>query len=209
MGHGFPVCFQEGCGDISSLGIDCHSSISSDMATQMRLALQSERARRNEEVLESGKSPRSLTLSVQDVFRLGTIQGARALRMEDQLGSLEVGKLADLIIFEGTSPGMICASEQDPVAAIVLHSSIRDIDTVIVDGRVCKRDGKLVPVEISPSFAEVNVPKQNVVWGGVAKELVASRQRIEDAMAKAEADDFEYMVPATIKMFGVDPDRFV
>ncbi|PWY91812.1 Metallo-dependent hydrolase [Aspergillus sclerotioniger CBS 115572] len=209
MGHGFPVCFQEGCSDISSLGIDCHSSTSSDMATQMRLALQSERALRNEKVLDSGKSPRSLSLSVQDVFRLGTIQGARALRMEDQLGSIEVGKLADLVIFEGTSPGMICASEQDPVAAIVLHSSIRDIDTVIVDGRVCKKDGKLVPVEISPSFSEVNVPKQKVDWSGVAQELVASRQRIEDAMEKAEANDFEYLVPATMRMIRIDPGRFV
>ncbi|RAL01340.1 Metallo-dependent hydrolase [Aspergillus ibericus CBS 121593] len=209
MAHGYPVCFQEGCSDISSLGIDCHSSSSSDMATHMRLALQSERARRNEEVLATGKTPRSLSLSVQDVFRLGTIQGARALRMEDKLGSIEVGKLADLVIFDGRSPGMICASEQYPVAAIVLHSSVRDIDTVIVDGQIRKRDGKLVPVEINPSFSEVKVPKQTADWGSVAQQLIASRDRVEDAMVKAEATDFEHMVPAAIKLFHADPNRFV
>ncbi|GKZ37302.1 hypothetical protein AbraIFM66950_008788 [Aspergillus brasiliensis] len=209
MAHGYPVCFQDGCSKISSLGIDCHSSTSSDMVTAMRLGLQAERARRNEEVIASGKTPRSLDLSVQDVFRLATIQGARTLHMEDKLGSIEVGKLADLVIFDGTSPGMVCASEQDPVAAIVLHSSIRDIDTVIVDGQVRKKDGRLTPVEINPSFPEVHIPKQKVEWGHVAQKLVASRQSIEEARVKSGATDLESLVSASLKLFHADPARFV
>jgi cytosine/adenosine deaminase-related metal-dependent hydrolase len=51
------------------------------------------------------------------------------------LGSIEEGKLADLVIFDTSSPGMLCAAEQDPVAAIVLHSLIRDIETVMVNGK--------------------------------------------------------------------------
>ncbi|GKZ19848.1 hypothetical protein AbraIFM66951_007778 [Aspergillus brasiliensis] len=189
MAHGYPVCFQDGC--------------------TMRLGLQAERARRNEEVIASGKTPRSLDLSVQDVFRLATIQGARTLHMEDKLGSIEVGKLADLVIFDGTSPGMVCASEQDPVAAIVLHSSIRDINTVIVDGHVRKMDGRLAPVEISPSFPEVHIPKQKVEWGHVAQKLVASRQSIEEARVKSGATDLESLVSASLKLFHADPARFV
>lgn len=209
MAHGYPVCFQEGCSKISSLGIDCHSSTSSDMVTAMRLGLQAERARRNEEVIARGKTPRSLDLSVQDVFRLATIQGARTLHMEDKLGSIEVGKLADLVIFDGTSPVMVCASEQDPVAAIVLHSSIRDIDTVIVDGQVRKKDGRLTPVEISPSFSEVHIPKQKVAWGHVAQKLIASRQSIEEARIKTGATDLDFMVSASLKLFHADQARFV
>ncbi|GAT22114.1 5-methylthioadenosine/S-adenosylhomocysteine deaminase n1 [Aspergillus luchuensis] len=209
MAHGYPVCFQEGCSKISSLGIDCHSSTSSDMVTAMRLGLQAERARRNEEVIASGKTPRSLDLSIQDVFRLATIQGARTLHMEDKLGSIGVGKLADLVIFDGTSPGMVCASEQDPVAAIVLHSSIRDIDTVIVDGQVRKNNGRLAPVEISPSFSEVHIPKQKVEWGHVAQKLIASRQSIEEARVKTGATDLDSMVSASLKLFHADQARFV
>ncbi|KAJ5579512.1 uncharacterized protein N7459_005497 [Penicillium hispanicum] len=139
MGHGNIVCFQKGCFEISSLGIDCHSNNSGDMVSQMRLALQHERALRNQDVIAEGKTILSLDLHVQDVFRLGTIQGARAIRREDSLGSIEAGKLADLVIFDGSSPGMVCAFEENPVAAIVLHSSVRDIDTVIVDGHIVKR----------------------------------------------------------------------
>ncbi|PLB37696.1 Metallo-dependent hydrolase [Aspergillus candidus] len=209
MGHGKPVCFQAGCRDISSLGIDCHSNNSSDMMTQMRLALQSERSYRHEELIAQGKSSRSLDLTVQDAFRLATIQGARAIHMEEQLGSIEVGKLADLVIFDARSPGMICASEEDPVAAIVLHSSVRDIDTVIVDGRIRKDDGKLTSVEIDPSFPGVTIPKQRVGWGEVARELLSSRDRVLSAIAKAEADDFDHQVPAAIKLFHADPNKFV
>ncbi len=136
MGMGNPMCFREGCTDNSSLGIDCHSNNSSSIPSQMRVALQSERARGNDVIIAQGKYLRSLNVSVQDAFKLGTIQGARAIRMDDMLGSIEAGKLADLVIFDGQTPGMICAAEADPVAAIVLHSSIRDIDTVIVDGQV-------------------------------------------------------------------------
>lgn len=161
------------------------------MVSQMRLALQHERCSRNEKVLADGKNVRSLDLFVQDVFRLGTIQGARAIHMENEIGSIETGKRADLIVFDGTSPGMLCASEQDPVAAIVLHSSVRDIDTVIVDGRIRKRDGKLVPVDIDPSLPGVTIPRIRMSWGQVAREVLSSRERIDDAIAEAHADEPE------------------
>ena len=209
MGHGDIVCFRDGCRDISALGIDCHSNNSSDMVSQMRLALQHERSNRTEKVLADGKSVRSLNLYVQDVFRLGTIQGARAIHMEDQLGSIEVGKRADLVIFDGTSPAMICASEQDPVAAIVLHSSIRDIDTVIVDGRILKRGGRLVPVDIKPSLPDVAIPHRQMEWSEVAKEVISSRRRIEDAITKAHANEPERLVDSFLKVAHMDPDRFV
>ncbi|CRG90207.1 5-methylthioadenosine/S-adenosylhomocysteinedeaminase [Talaromyces islandicus] len=209
MGHGEVVCFQQGCSDISSLGVDCHSNNSGDMVSQMRLALQHERSRRNDEIISQGKRARSLNLYVQDVFRLGTIQGARAIRMEDKVGSIEVGKLADLVIFDGSSPGMVCAPEQDPVAAIVLHSSVRDVDTVIIDGNIRKRDGKLDPVTISPSLREVTVPQQTVGWNHIAKELVSSRKRIEEAIAKTNANEPEALVQALMEFRRLDENKFV
>ncbi|KAJ5161211.1 Metallo-dependent hydrolase [Penicillium capsulatum] len=209
MGHGNIVCFQDGCPGISSLGIDCHSNNSADMVSQMRLALQHERASRNDKMIANGKNVRSLNLSVQDVFRLGTIQGARAIRMENEIGSIQVGKRADLVVFEGTSPGMLCASEQDPVAAIVLHSSVRDIDIVIANGRICKRDGKLVPVDINPSLPGVTIPHIRMGWGQVAREVLSSRRRIEDAIAEAHADDPERLVDDFMKLAHINPDRFV
>ncbi|KAJ5197862.1 uncharacterized protein N7498_006979 [Penicillium cinerascens] len=209
MGHGNIVCFQKGCTDMCALGVDCHSNNSGDMVSQMRLALQHERSCRNEEVISQGKTTGSLNLFVQDVFRLGTIQGARAIHMEDKLGSIEVGKLVDLVIFDGNSPGMVCASEQDPVAAIVLHSSVRDIDTVIVDGQIRKHHGKLSTVQINPSMSGVTIAKQSVEWSQVAKELVSSRGKIENAMANACANEPDLLDKAFRKFAHLDESKFV
>lgn len=209
MGHGNIVCFREGCTDICSLGIDCHSNNSADMVSQMRLALQHERGNRNEELITQGKFSRSLNLHVQDVFRLATVQGARAIHMEQSLGSITVGKLADIVIFDGETPGMICASEQDPVAAIVLHSSVRDVDMVIVDGQIRKQNGRLLPVTITPSLPEVTIPPQNVEWNQVAKNLISSRNRIEKAISIANATDQEQLVNSTLKLMHADESKFV
>jgi cytosine/adenosine deaminase-related metal-dependent hydrolase len=209
MGHGDIVCFREGCFGISSLGIDCHSVNSGDMMSQMKLALQHERGTRNVKLIAQGKTTLSLNLFVQDVFSLGTIKGARAIRMEDQLGSIEVGKLADLIIFDGTSPGIICASEQDPVAAVVLHSSVRDIDTVIVDGVIRKQNGKLLPTVINPSLPGVTIPRQTVGWSQVARELISSRQNINKALKESDADDPEALVQNFMKVMHLREDKFI
>ncbi|KAJ5965392.1 hypothetical protein N7481_012106 [Penicillium waksmanii] len=209
MGHGNIVCFREGCTDICSLGIDCHSNNSGDMVSQMRLALQHERSGRSEELIAKGKFLRSLNLHVQDVFRLGTIQGARAIHMEQSLGSLTVGKLADIVIFDGESPGMVCASEQDPVAAIVLHSSVRDVDMVIVDGHIRKANGRLLPVQIAPSLPEVDILPQRINWNQVAKNLIDSRSRIEEAISRANATDKEQLVDSFLKLIHADENKFV
>ncbi|KLJ07998.1 hypothetical protein EMPG_16540 [Blastomyces silverae] len=185
MGHGLPVCFREDIKDQCSLGVDCHSNNSSDMITQMRLCLQSARAVRNEALIEKGETPIvKISGSVRDVFRLATIQGAKAVRMQDQIGSLVEGKRADIVVFDALSPGMVCAAEHDPIAAIVLHASVADIETVIVDGVVRKRGGKLVKVAVEEGIAGIG--KTEVVWADVAEQLVRSREEIQTRIEKID-----------------------
>ncbi|PGH06996.1 hypothetical protein GX51_02035 [Blastomyces parvus] len=187
MGHGLPVCFRDDIKDQCSLGIDCHSNNSSDMMTQMRLGLQSARAVRNEALIKKGETPIvKISGSVRDVFRLATIEGARAVHLQDQIGSLVEGKRADIVVFDALSPGMICAAEHDPIAAIVLHSSISDIETVIVDGVVRKRGGKLVKVAVDEGIAGIG--KTEVAWADVAGELLRSREDIQKRIEKIDMD---------------------
>ncbi|EHK39606.1 uncharacterized protein TrAtP1_006897 [Trichoderma atroviride] len=209
MGLGYPVCFRDDTSAISSLGVDCHSNNGSSIVNQMRLGLQAERGIRNHAILETSKAPRHLSLSVQEVFRLGTIGGAKAIGMQDQLGSLEEGKLADIVIFDGLSPSMICAAEEDPVAAIVLHSSTADIETVIVDGRVVKQQGKLVPVELDMTLSDFKPAKARLEWSDVAKELLQSRQRVIEAGKKSWGGDLEKAVGGVMKAFYVDPKNVI
>ncbi|OJD19465.1 hypothetical protein AJ78_00533 [Emergomyces pasteurianus Ep9510] len=187
MGHGLPVCFRDDMKDQCSLGVDCHSNNSSDMITQMRLGLQSARAVRNEALIEKGEIPIvKISGSVRDVFRLATIQGAKAVHMEDQIGSLVEGKRADIVVFDALSPGMVCAAEHDPIAAIVLHASVADIETVIVDGVVRKRAKQLVKVGVEEGVAGIG--KKEVVWADVAEQLVRSREEIQKKIEKIDMD---------------------
>ena len=194
MGMGYPVCFQDDVKSICSLGVDCHSNNGSSIVSQMRLGLQAERGRRNETLVKQGLAPRRLSTSVHDVFRLGTISGARAVNMQDQIGSLEEGKLADIVIFDGLSPGMACAAEEDIIAAIVLHSSIADIDTVIVDGIIRKYDGKLEPVIIDAAGTTLEPAKSCLAWSDVADELLRSRRRIIENSQKYWSGNLEKTV---------------
>ncbi|KAK1247436.1 hypothetical protein MKX07_002345 [Trichoderma sp. CBMAI-0711] len=208
MGLGHPVCFRDDTASISSLGIDCHSNNGSSLVNQMRLGLQAERGIRNAALIEQGKAPKHLDLSVHDVFQLGTLGGARAIGMETQLGSLEQGKLADIVIFDGLTPGMICAAEQDPVAAIVLHSSIVDIETVIVDGRIVKQRGNLVPVDLDLSMSDLEPTKKTrLEWSDVAQELLESRQRVIEAGKKSWGGDMDKALDSLTKAFYIDPNN--
>ncbi|KAF5610095.1 5-methylthioadenosine s-adenosylhomocysteine deaminase [Fusarium subglutinans] len=210
MGHGWPVCFQKNARSISSLGIDCHSNNTGSIVAQMKVGLQAERARRNERIHEAGKIPAKVQVSTQDAFQLGTIGGARAIKMSDQIGSLEEGKIADLVIWDTLSPAMICAAEEDPIAAIILHSAPSDIDAVIVDGQFRKRNGKLVTtkldLELMPNMEQ---ERSEVQWCDVATELLKSRQSILDREKASGADDREAGFENILRIFGTDKDKLV
>ncbi len=79
-------------------------------------------------------------MSVNQAFLLATRQGALALRRPD-LGAIRVGAKADLVVFDGRSPGML--GWADPVAAVILHANVGDVAHVLVDGKFRKRDGRL------------------------------------------------------------------
>jgi cytosine/adenosine deaminase-related metal-dependent hydrolase len=57
------------------------------------------------------------------------------------------GKKADVVVFDAGTPSMLCATEQDPVVAVLRFSDVRDIDMVMVDGVIRKEGGKLTDVD--------------------------------------------------------------
>lgn len=203
MAHGLPSCFEESLYSRASLGIDCHSNNCADMMTQMRFGLQTARGVYNQKFIEQKKNPHKVNATVVEAFNLGTILGARAVRLEDQIGSLDVGKLADIVVFDMKSPAMVCAAQHDPVAAIVMHASVRDIDTVIVDGVVRKKAGRLVDLGNHELAGAGGLYKMQTVsdaaqlsWDEVADKLLRSRERIQEKidridLVKAKAEWME------------------
>lgn len=167
-----------GINKICSLGVDCHSATSSSLVNEMRQVLQIARGRDSEQHIQQGVQPANIKRKTVEVFNMGTIQGARALNMEADIGSLKVGKKADIVLFNALSPSMYCAAQHDPVAAIVLHSSIRDVDTVIVDGIIRKRAGKLLPVNVMDySQSDFVQTGGQVEWREVTKHVLAIQRR--------------------------------
>jgi cytosine/adenosine deaminase-related metal-dependent hydrolase len=81
------------------------------------------------------------TMSPATVLELATRGGAAALGLDDQIGSLEPGKRADLIIVEPRTPHATPSSS--PLSTLVYATQSRDVRDVIVDGRVLVRHGVL------------------------------------------------------------------
>lgn len=155
MAHGRPVAMEAvrrgvKCG----LGADCLSINGGDIFTQMRFALQFDRGRTHEEIDKHGLvSPRNNKHHSADAFRLATLGGAEALNMQDIIGSIEVGKKADLVVFDTDSVNL--AGINDPISGITFHATNADVELVMVNGEIVKRDHKLTKVE----------------WGPVGREL--------------------------------------
>ena len=125
-----------------SLGADgaaCNNRL--DMFTEMRTAALLQKAVHGPEVLTAGR-----------VLRMATIDGARAMGLDGEIGSLEVGKRADVAVVRlgrlHTTPAA------DVVSTLVYGAEANDVDTVVIDGRLVMRDQKLLTLDEGSVVAE-------------------------------------------------------
>jgi len=74
--------------------------------------------------------------------------GAAAARLSNSIGSLETGKLADIVLVGTTDPDQFPVV--DPMITLAESTVGRDVQTVIIDGRIVLRDGELTTVDLAP-----------------------------------------------------------
>jgi len=182
MGHGWaPAQKAESLGIPVGLSSDVATTAPSDQFTQMHAIFAAERARRhdvswNEDL--DGNTPTPNLITVRQVLRWATLDGARVAGIADRTGSLTPGKKADVVIIDGSAVNV--APIIDPVAAVVLAADISNVDTVIVDGKVLKKDGKLL-ADLSGPRAAVEASRDYLVskvepqagWAVAAKTPVS------------------------------------
>jgi 5-methylthioadenosine/S-adenosylhomocysteine deaminase len=99
-------------------------------------------------------------MSAPEVLRMATMGGARALGLGDRIGSLEVGKQADLVLVD-----LAAAHVQpvyDVVSALVYAAKAADVDTVLVDGRVVVEKGEVLTVDRAATLARVRELRDQV-----------------------------------------------
>lgn len=107
----------------------CTDTSSGDLIETMRWAIAMQRINRQGSVLDA-----------RTVLDWGTREGARALGLEDMVGSLEIGKRADMILLDTRSPSLV--PMVDGYGVLVHSASGHDVDTVVIDGRVVLANGR-------------------------------------------------------------------
>jgi 5-methylthioadenosine/S-adenosylhomocysteine deaminase len=95
------------------------------------------------------------------VLEMATLGGARALAMEDRLGSLEAGKKADLIVVDLAAPRL--HPLYDPVSHLVYAAKGADVRHVVVEGKVVMRDRKVLTLDEPAVLAEAERLRGQVV----------------------------------------------
>ena len=81
------------------------------------------------------------------VVEMATMGGARALHMEDRIGSLEAGKLADVVVLDHTATTM--TPFYDVYSTLVYATSARDVRTTIIQGKVIMEDRKINTIRVN------------------------------------------------------------
>ncbi|WP_312414024.1 amidohydrolase family protein [Pseudescherichia sp.] len=97
---------------------------------------------------ESGAAKDEAQPDPRDVLALATRRGAEALGLADITGTLEPGKRADMQIIDPASLNMAGFGGGDPAAYILYSAQPQNVQTVLVDGKVVKRNGQLVEVDL-------------------------------------------------------------
>jgi cytosine/adenosine deaminase-related metal-dependent hydrolase len=143
MGHGHPPTMKAiEYGLRPGLSIDVVTTAPGDMFTQIRAAFAADRERVLSKAWEANTDAPPNILTAKDMLRIATSNGAHVAGLESRTGSLTPGKRADVVLLDARSLNM--APLIDPVAAVTLCADVSNVDTVLVDGEIRKRGGKLV-----------------------------------------------------------------
>ena len=121
-----------------------------DLMAEMKLAA----------VVHKAVSLDPTVVPAETVLEMATINGARALRWDDEIGSLEVGKKADLVVVDLDRPHL--APGLNPVSTLVYAATGADVESVMVDGRWVVRHGELLTIDAARAVAEARERAQRL-----------------------------------------------
>jgi len=114
-------------------------------------------------VLARVNSGNALLKNAYDFLEMLTIKAAKGLGLGDKIGSLEIGKLADIILVDFDQPHLVpMNSHYDPVTNLVYNAHGSDVSMVIIDGEIVVEDGKVKTVDETKAIQEANIRSEAV-----------------------------------------------
>ena len=93
-------------------------------------------------------------IAAQDVLKMATIEGAKTLGLEKEIGSLEVGKKADIIIIDLNRPHL--CPVHDIYSTLAYSANGADVETVIVDGNILMENRKILGIDEEEVMTKCN-----------------------------------------------------
>ena len=147
MGHGNPPIQKAiDLGIRPSLSVDVETSVPNDLFNQMRSILTQQKNEVWVRRLDGDKNPPKF-LTAREVLEFATVEGARANGLEKKVGSLTPGKEADIILLRTDRLNVMPMN--NAVGAVVTSMGPQNVDTVLIAGKVMKRNGQLVGVDMN------------------------------------------------------------
>ena len=145
MGHGNPPIQKAiDTGIRPSLSVDVETSVPNDFFQQMRTIFSLQKNEVWARRLAGDKNPPKF-LTVREVLEFATIEGARANGLDRKIGTLTPGKDADIILLR--TDRLSVMPMNNAVGAVVTSMGPQNVDTVLIAGKVVKRNGQLVGVD--------------------------------------------------------------
>jgi len=145
-----------------SIGTDVEPAVGSDLFTCMRITLQHERNRGiMESVTRLGSRPQLSALTCRDALSWVTTGAAKIAGLDREVGSLTPGKQADIVMLRADDMNMMPA--HDLVGCVVMQASPANVDTVMIAGRIVKRNGKLLFNNLQSKMAALQNSGERIV----------------------------------------------
>jgi len=154
-GQGYPPTWKlRKFGIPVSMSIDTSVWMSADMFTAMRTTLGADRSHEHYEAQSQNETITHSQLRAEHVVEMATIGGAKALGMDDIVGSLEPGKRADVVLIKNdNSPVMYPLL--NPYGHVVMQVNRGDVHTVLVDGQIVKHDHRISDKAVAKNKADI------------------------------------------------------
>jgi cytosine/adenosine deaminase-related metal-dependent hydrolase len=142
-------------------GAPCNNT--NDLLQEMKLAA----------IIHKAASYDPTIVSAEQVLEMATVNGAKALGLDGEIGSLEVGKKADFVVVDMRHVHL--QPYYSPVSAVVYSVTGRDVEMVVVDGNVVVEEGKLVTMDEEGVWREAERRGHEVVKRAGLTEKVKGR----------------------------------
>ena len=147
MGHGPAATARlRSRGIPTGLSADVCTNVGGDLFGAMRVAIALQRGADHAGALARGETLGEVSMRAREVLAMATVDGARACGLDDRIGTLEVGKQADVLVLRADMANM--APMSDPIGAVVHCAGTHNVDSVYVAGRPVKRDGRFVDLDV-------------------------------------------------------------